>query len=288
MYLRVGAIHALEHVSSDSRVHRDNVTEVLSDFVSEKAEKRRDSVPLSVFLAGQSRSKVASDVQAALDTLGRRRRRGAVALDLRSLDLRDAVLEGAHLERCNLSGALLHRAYLARGRLQHAVLVQAQLRYAKLGKARLAWADLSEARLQRASLMKARLRHAVLHEARLECANLSGAQLCYADLTGARLGNADLTGANLKCADLSGANLYGAEGVTASQLRRAHIDEYTMLPDHLVWEGWWVRRVREIVPSGGNEDQRPNNGAPESTFSTGPSAAARRRAVRPAPGPSKR
>ncbi|MFI7360088.1 pentapeptide repeat-containing protein [Streptomyces avidinii] len=234
LYLRIGAIHALEHVASDSRAHRDNVTEVLSDFVSKRSKEREHAVPLPVFISNQLRSQIDSDVQAALDALGRHRRPAGKNLDWRNFDLRDAVLEGTRLERVNLSGALLNRSYLSRAKLRYAVLVQAQLRYARLRATCLSWADLTEARIQHASLVEARLQHAVLHEARLQHADLSDAQLCHADLTGAQLQNSDLTRANLKHADLSGANLHGARGVTASQLKHTVIDEYTTLPDHLV------------------------------------------------------
>ncbi|MFE9637204.1 pentapeptide repeat-containing protein [Streptomyces sp. NPDC006463] len=246
-YLRIGAIHALGHVSSDSPVHRENVTEVLSAFVAKKTVTRRAALPLSTLLSDQPRPRIASDVQAALDLLGRRRRPGHSVLDLRSLDLRDAVLEASHLERANLSGTLLHRAYLGEGRLEYAILVEAKLRYAKLNETRLAWADLSDARLQHASLTGARLQHAVLHETRLDQADLAGAQLCHAHLTGASLRGATLTGANFKEADLSGADLKGAIGVTARQLSHAHIDEHTTLPDHLVRAG---SKVVEVMPAG--------------------------------------
>lgn len=244
LYLKVGAIHALEHVSADSRAHRENVTEVLLSFVAKHSRERRRPVPLKSALSeGRSAMKLPTDVQAALTVLSTRPRPRS-PLNLRNLDLRGADLEGANLKGSNLSGTLLHRAYLSRSQLQHADLVGTRLRYAKLRKANLSWANLTEVNLERASLVGAKLRRTVLHEARLDHADLSNARLRCADLTGARLKGADLHGANLIYADISGADLREAKGLTETQLRWSRFDEHTVLPENLVVEGWWVKRVR--------------------------------------------
>ena len=82
--------------------------------------------------------------------------------------------------------------------------------------------------LARAYLPGANLRGAFLYET-----NLSGAILQNADLRGARLWKADLTEATLDGAHLEGADLTGVAGLTMAQLKNAHLDGTTKLPQHL-------------------------------------------------------
>lgn len=70
------------------------------------------------------------------------------------------------------------------------------------------------------------LRRTNLSNANLEGANLQGADFSNALLRGANLKDASLEGTILKGADLS-----GARNVTLSQLRRAILDESTLLPE---------------------------------------------------------
>lgn len=77
-----------------------------------------------------------------------------------------------------------------------------------------------------------------IHGAFVRRTNLSGASLRYANLSGA-----DATGANFAGADffeakldgtiLSGANLSGARNLTVDQLRKAIIDQHTILPNYI-------------------------------------------------------
>ncbi len=121
-------------------------------------------------------------------------------IDLRGAVLRDADLHGANLGRASLSCADLEGA------------------------------DLHRAQLSRADLCNAELRWANLRDADLSRAQLRGAHLRDADLHGADLGRADLEGADLTDADLRGADLARARGLTDAQLARATIDQATRLP----------------------------------------------------------
>ncbi|MEU5332123.1 pentapeptide repeat-containing protein [Streptomyces asoensis] len=272
LYLRIGGIHALEHVSFDSAAHHDNVVEVLTDFIFSRTSERKGAIRWSIAWAPRpvGRQRIASDVQAALSALGRRRRPRRNRLDFKGFDLRDADLTSLDLKRADLSAAVLRRSFLTKARLQRSNLVRAELHYARLSEARLSWANLTEARLPRASLIKARMRWARLPEARLQRANLtqarlefvqlSDSRLDHADLTKARMQFADLRGAQLQhsglsearltFADLRGANLSNATGVTASQLRWARVDHRTTLPAHLIWDGlyWTTVRDRGTLP----------------------------------------
>jgi hypothetical protein len=88
--------------------------------------------------------------------------------------------------------------------------------------------DLHGTSLARAYLPSAHLAGAFLYEA-----NLEGAVLQDADLRGAWAWRARLDGAVLDGAHLEGADLTGASGLTAPQLRAAHLDRTTKLPEYL-------------------------------------------------------
>jgi uncharacterized protein YjbI with pentapeptide repeats len=88
--------------------------------------------------------------------------------------------------------------------------------------------DLHATNLAKAHLPFAHLESAFLYDCSLESALLVGANLQGAWLARSVLKNANLDGANLENADLS-----DAVGLIPDQLRRAHLNEKTVLPSHL-------------------------------------------------------
>jgi hypothetical protein len=88
--------------------------------------------------------------------------------------------------------------------------------------------DLHGTALARAYLPWAQLERAFLYEA-----NLDGALLQNANLRGAWLWKASMVGTVLEGAHLEGADLTAVAGLTVAQLRSAHYDATTKLPDHL-------------------------------------------------------
>ncbi len=88
--------------------------------------------------------------------------------------------------------------------------------------------DLHGTALARAYVPFANFSDAFLYEA-----NLEGAVLQNADLRGAWLWKARLAGAVLDGAQLQGADLTGASGLTMAQLKSAHLDATTKLPENL-------------------------------------------------------
>ncbi len=154
---RVGSIHALERIATDSQRDHWPVMEVLQTFIRERAGtpvpdemRKADGIPV--------------DVQAALRALGRRRdiwkraeaERGQV-LRLVGVDLFAASLVEADLERADLSGSRLERADLTRARLADADLKGSDLRHACMLGADLRQADLTDADLHGAHLWNANL-----------------------------------------------------------------------------------------------------------------------------------
>lgn len=161
-------------------------------------------------------------------------------LDLSGLDLSNAVLRAARLNKANLagtdlSGALMDQAWLLHADLSGADLSGASLFQTQFGKATLAGADASGSRAAAdftgadltgadftgadfSADMKNQsmgLMRGVLRSARAEGANFAGARMNRADMEFAKLGGANFEGADLMAvtmggADLSGANVAGA------------------------------------------------------------------------------
>jgi len=144
------------------------------------------------------------------------------------VDLTDAVLQGANLEDASLVAVILKNAELGGARLARANLASDDLRNAKFVKADLCGAilqdaDMAEAILDKANMYGADLTNAILEHASLRGANMTGAHLELANLKVARLENANLSGADLSRADLTGAYLTDAN-LAAATLQGAEFE----------------------------------------------------------------
>ncbi len=199
--VRLGGIYALERLARTSESEYWPIMEILTTFVRERASVTKNQSLKEPPL------RLAPDIQAALDVIGRRRHAykdgESQRLDLRGTDLR----------RANLAGA------------------------------KLAGAILSEVRFEEANLAGIGLEEAILRAAHFENSNLAdakmqGAFLLNTSLNGARLRNANLQGAFLSGtrfdgAELLGADLRDANGLIWEQLKLARKDNKTRLPAYL-------------------------------------------------------
>src|SRR2546422_7483727 len=109
--VRLGGIYALERLARTSESEYWPIMEILTAFVRERASVTKNQPPPEPPL------RLALDIQAALDVLGRRRhtyRDGeSQRLDLRGTDLRRANLAGAKLAGTILSEVRFEEANLA-------------------------------------------------------------------------------------------------------------------------------------------------------------------------------
>src|SRR5947209_10170177 len=199
--VRLGGIYALERLARTSESEYWPIMEILTTFVRERASVTKNQPPPEPPL------RLAPDIQAALDVIGRRRhtyRDGeSQRLDLRGTDLR----------RANLAGA------------------------------KLAGTILSEVRFEEANLAGIGLAEAILRAAHLENSNLADAKMQGAFLLNTSLNGARLRNANLQGAFMSGTRLYIADllvtvimhsnGLTWEQLKMARKDNKTRLPAYL-------------------------------------------------------
>jgi hypothetical protein len=223
LYVRIGGVHALEHVMRDSADHHDDVIEVLIKFIRDRAPRRRWGREQVWVLAPELPVEPTPDIQAALTALAHRPHR--LERQPRPIDL----------TRLHLAGADLIRADLTR----------ADLRGADLTRATLTLADLTSAQLGGWNPDRA------FHDgpgADLTGADLRGADLSYADLRGADLTRAQFDDADLTYARFDGAEAWEGGDPTRPDLYRARLTDAGFYgarltgavwpPDAKVPEGW--------------------------------------------------
>jgi len=156
----------------------------------------------------------------------------AAFFEARSL-MKDQVLAARCWPLAKYSPEMLKVLQLPPGHNEN--LKRHNLRGYQLAGANLQDANLVGFNLDGANLQGANLQGACLREANLQGANLTKANLQGADLQGSRGDQRpeweDLQGADRK--DHQGADLRGAVGLTGEQIKSAHIDKTTRLPDYL-------------------------------------------------------
>lgn len=133
---------------------------------------------------------------------------------LRGAQLAEANIEDVDLEHADLRGADLTGAALRRSNLslalvgrESAKLVNVQAGHANFSDADLTRSDLSGGDFYRADLSRAIFNNATLRGATFRKATLTGAHFNNADLSGVDFSNADLSGVDFSDADLSEAIL---------------------------------------------------------------------------------
>jgi hypothetical protein len=154
MAIRLGGIYALERIANDSDKDYWPIIETLTAYVRENAPWGE---PTSE--AAATAPKPATDIQAILTVLGRRKYRYEQGenepLNLRNTYLRSAGLRGAHLERGLLMRAHLGQADLMEAHLEGACFIATDLTGANLVRAHLEQCVLWNARLEGADLSEA-------------------------------------------------------------------------------------------------------------------------------------
>lgn len=218
--IRLGGLYALERISKDSPTDYPTVMEVLSAYIREKG-KIKDAVKPAEANSNKAAKKqnsgettepeIATDVQAALTIIGRRK-----------------TGQGRHTQQIDLTGSDLSRASLS----------FADLSGAELSRIVLSRALIFRSDFRRANFFAGDLRGAFLQGSNFKRASFSGTNSSETDFSGSELSLTDLSGADLrdakfKSAELRGADFTDAKNLTFEQLAEAHIDENTRLPDYL-------------------------------------------------------
>jgi hypothetical protein len=197
--VRVGAIRALERLSSDSRADEKTIYSLRAAYVRHRSAWRPGAQ-----WAAMATAEGASDEE---------KRSAAERADRMACEARHPGIES--LEKCAFDIQLALTVLgnrpdvLADGTRFPPSLLDADLRGAQLAHGRFAGADLRGALLDHLEC-RSGPDYTDLRGARLQGAFLRGARLGQADLRDALLGGAHLEGANLDKAELEGADLAGA------------------------------------------------------------------------------
>lgn len=253
IHVRLGGIYALEQIAKDAEEkYYWQVMETLTSYIRErspypsKAAKTHSSfVQAAIELTQTSESQsneaispLATDIQAVMTVLARRKHSYGHPLERHPLDLHGADLRKlqlpfqTQLNQANLSGTNLQGANLSGTNLQDAFLMQT---------------NLQRAFLRSTNLQRAFLKDANLQKAILETANLQKAILWNANMQEAFVWNANLQRAHFKVANLQKIKFeqvylglmvttFGipdAIGLTWEQLDAAASYEGAILPDYL-------------------------------------------------------
>lgn len=238
MEVRLGGIYALERIANDSDRDYGAIIETLTAYVRERAPWKGQShdasveesgIDMELIVQGQSvfswldpKIKPATDIQAVLTVLGRRKYSYGQG-EAEPLDLFNTDLRGANLKQAKFQGVDFRKVHL-----DGALLINTDLEIANFAESNLKSASFWGANLQNAFLGKAHLEGAILWGTNLRNATLVNANLGGASFVGAILDGAILMGAQLKGVDIS-----CATGLTREQLAEAIIDDKTILPNYL-------------------------------------------------------
>ncbi len=225
---RNGAIDALQGLVKENPEIAPRVADMLSVYVRELS-RVYPAVPVPAGMEGEdllewaySLSPARSDMEKAVQTLGRLQTLKGVIKKEVKIDLNGANLQGMSLNdltfgnKANFRHARIQGANLYRAQMQEAHLSWAQMQGADLIWAQMQGADLGAAEMQGANLRLAKMQGAVLIDAEMQ-----GADLIRAQMQGADLYRAEMQGAVLIGAQMQGATLTGAEFDESTDLRPA-------------------------------------------------------------------
>lgn len=172
-----------------------------------------------------------------------------VKTDLRGADLSHANLVTIDLGEALLDGANLRGAELSYARFFSVRAENADFRNAKLEGADFQYAKINASTFKEADLTVADLRHAAMTNTDFQKANLSRSNLERATLRRSNLFAADLNRANLREVDMWGANMILSEAWGGLRIDGYSVKQITMLPTP---DGWvlymdnWIGTVEDL------------------------------------------
>lgn len=201
---RNGAIDRLAGLASEEPRSAPRIARTLSMYVKELSRKfpakdaPETSNQKSLSEWADKLSAERSDIEHAVQVLGKLRELRGMTLDHDEIDLKRVNLQGFNLRGLNFENVSFRHA-----KLQGAILLCTRLRGADLGSVelqgtRLKETDLRESHLAYANLQGASLRKVRLLKSSLSCAKLNGARLIHSQLEGADFTHAKLRGVYLR------------------------------------------------------------------------------------------
>ena len=271
MVRRNVAIDRLHGLAREQPKEAERIARMLGTYVRELSQEEglkpkdppKDAIPYQLRDWGRTLKPVRSDMESAVQVLGRLHQIDPKTfkgnwIDLRNtnlqgFDLRGLCYDGANMQNAYFHGAQMQGVQLNDADLFYAHLQGADLFYAHMQKTNLSYAHMQEAELGGAQMQGANLAWAKMQSAhpasvQMQGANLEGTDLRDANLNEAHLQNAHfhgahLMGANLEGAQMQGVDLFCAQMDARTNLRWANLrgaalqsGDYTNVPqivDHL-------------------------------------------------------
>jgi hypothetical protein len=250
---RNGAIDRLEGLAGEDPNTAPRIARMLSVYVRELSREMPAIVPpetedvRKLHIWALDLKPARSDMQNAVQVLGRLKAVSGLQLDDGEIDLTNANLQGHDLTDLDLGMAKLKNV-----NLQAADLTEAKLKGTDLTNANLQCADLCGANLQETNLCFAKLQGANVFGAKLQGTLFIRAQLQGADLRLAELekstafNGAIFSGAAVSETDFTNSN------ITQSQLGQLFGDATVTLPEghgpeHKDWPKHWSKDVLDYI-----------------------------------------
>jgi uncharacterized protein YjbI with pentapeptide repeats len=228
--VRLGAIYALERIAQDSPRDHWTIMEVLTAYVRQNAP-----APVNAPTKTQNRDAIAkgpaTEIQAILTVLGRRRRnRGrehmGQQLDLKNCDLRAASFEEAHIEGVIFDESHLEGANFFDAHIEWASFANAYIEEANFSGSHGEGARFIKTHMDGATFSSAYMKGAIFGEARMK-----GTSFVLARLEGAFFINTYAKGTSFDGAHVEGTGFWGSVGLAVEQIQssegweRAHFDD---------------------------------------------------------------
>ncbi|ATG43723.1 putative low-complexity protein [Phaeobacter piscinae] len=230
---RNAAIDRLEGLANERPDTAPRISRLLSVYVRELTREVPSEIPpedvatkdLRTWAQGPTVKR--SDMENAVQVLGRLKQIGdidpdSITIDLRGANLKSFDLSGLQLSKALLSEAQMQGAHLNGAHMQEANLNGAHMQKASLNGAHMQGADLRKTQMQEADLFEAQMQRAHLNEAQMQEANLNGAHMQKANLNGAHMQKAHLNGAQMQKANLNGAHMQKAH-LNGAQMQKANL-----------------------------------------------------------------
>ena len=204
--VRMAGIYALQRLAEEQpEQYHIQIMQLFCAFVRNPAGSQ--DYPVEKYSYGETAVALRLDIQAVMDSIGRRSNAGinieqetdSFKLDLHSSDLRGARLEGHNLSESNLmnsdlSEAVMNQADLRGATLSGANLSKTVLENCDLEGASLTQADFTEAFVDGGNLSSSFMMGSIFSDTIFNRSNLSGANLCPATYFGSSFEGANLSG----------------------------------------------------------------------------------------------
>lgn len=247
---RLGGIYALEHIMRESPPDHEVVVEVLVAFIREHSSERLRPIPPDVTVTADPNSRwtddgnlrepdepsaaftVGSDIQAAIDVIGRR----PIRPERLKLDFRDCDLIAANFERAMLNNATFHNCNLDRANFRDAAMYRAAFSQCHAAGVSFQSADLQGAHFHRSTITYAGYRGANISMLTITLSDITHSDFIASEASVVSLSHSDARGA-LPSDKWTKCRIMGGSISKEIALTGMVTPEYRVARETVVWDG---------------------------------------------------